>query len=313
VPQASLRRRRFQLSLAAFGLAVGLIVLLLGGRGAISSVDPGPLSATHAQFTGDAGCSTCHAAHGKGPATWLAQLTAPSRDDKGIAAAHSLAAGCAQCHGFGGDGKQWLAHNREFDKRADVGPTTCTQCHTEHRGDAAKISVASDGQCNACHSVKVHGFAIDHPERARGLVLVASFARYRGNPVIADFWESGVSRLQDPIDPAFVREFQASTLAQAIPQPFLDMVVTESLKVPARVWRDAFEGFLEDDFSDELDAIEAPTLILWGDRDALAPRRDQDIALAAIPDATLIVYEGAVVVVPTVPTLNGPLRVHAES
>jgi pimeloyl-ACP methyl ester carboxylesterase len=135
-------------------------------------------------------------------------------------------------------------------------------------------------------------FAIDHPERTLGLVLAASFATYRGNPVLVEFWESAVSRLQDPIDPVFVREFQASTLAQATPQPFLDFVVKESLKVPAHVWRKAFEGFLEDDFADDLKAIEAPTLILWGDRDALAPRRDQDIMLAAIPDAALIVYEG---------------------
>jgi pimeloyl-ACP methyl ester carboxylesterase len=70
-------------------------------------------------------------------------------------------------------------------------------------------------------------------------------------------------------------------------------VVAESLKVPARVWREAFAGFLEDDFADELDAIEAPTLLVWGDRDALVPRRDQDIARTTIPDATLIVYEGA--------------------
>ena len=64
-----------------------------------------------------------------------------------------------------------------------------------------------------------------------------------------EFWESAVSRLTDPIDPGFVREFQESTLAQPVPQAFLDTIVQESLKVPARVWRAAFEGFLEDDFA----------------------------------------------------------------
>ena len=167
-PRRSLRQRRFHLSIAAFGLALGLIALLLYGSGALSSVDPGPLSATHAQFTGEAGCSTCHAAHGKGPAAWLAALVAPSRDEKGAAAAHSLSAGCAGCHGFGGENTQWLAHNRIFEKRAEIGPTTCTQCHTEHRGENAEISVASDGQCNACHAVKVHGFAVDHPPFPKG-------------------------------------------------------------------------------------------------------------------------------------------------
>ena len=69
---------------------------------------------------------------------------------------------------------------------------------------------------------------------------------------MVEFWESAVSQLVDPIDPGFVREFQESTLAQPVPQAFLDTIVQESLKVPARVWRAAFEGFLEDDFTGEL-------------------------------------------------------------
>ena len=136
-------------------------------------------------------------------------------------------------------------------------------------------------------------FAIDHPRRASGLVLAGSFASYRNNAGLVEFWQSAVSSLRDPIDPAFVREFQASTLAHPIPQAFFERVVTESLKVPARVWRDAFAGFFEDDFAGELGAIEAPTLLVWGDRDALAPRGDQDLALTAIRKARLTVYEGA--------------------
>ena len=65
----------------------------------------------------------------------------------------------------------------------------------------------------------------------------------------------------------------------------------ECLKVPASVWRQAFEGFLEDDFSQGLEAIGAPTLLVWGERDTLAPRRDQEIALNAIRNAALIVYQ----------------------
>jgi pimeloyl-ACP methyl ester carboxylesterase len=136
-------------------------------------------------------------------------------------------------------------------------------------------------------------FAIDHPQRVAGLVLVGAFATYRGNAVIVDLWRSTVSRLADPVDAAFVREFQESTLAHAIPQPFLDAVVAESLKLPARVWRDAFAGFLEDDFADELGAIAAPTLLVWGERDTLVPRHDQERMLRCIPDAKLAVYEGA--------------------
>lgn len=136
-------------------------------------------------------------------------------------------------------------------------------------------------------------FAIDHPERVLGLVLASSFANYRGNPTVVDFWQSGVSQLTDPVDPGFVREFQESTLAQPVAPDFLDTVVHESLKVPARVWRAAFEGFLEDDFADELGKIKTPTLIVWGLQDALIPRHDQDALLAAIAGAQLTVYKSA--------------------
>ena len=39
-----------------------------------------------------------------------------------------------------------------------------------------------------------------------------------------------------------------------------------------------------------LGEIGAPTLILWGEQDALLPREEQELRAAAIPDATLRVY-----------------------
>jgi pimeloyl-ACP methyl ester carboxylesterase len=136
-------------------------------------------------------------------------------------------------------------------------------------------------------------FAIEHPELTRGLVLVSSFATYRDNAAVTELWESTVARLTDPVDPGFVREFQESTLARPVAPAFLDMVMRESLKVPARVWRASFEGFLEDDLAGELGRIRAPTLVIWGDRDVLCPRRSQDLLLAEIAGSRLIVYEGA--------------------
>lgn len=141
-------------------------------------------------------------------------------------------------------------------------------------------------------STNAKRFAIDYPGRTRGLVLVGAFASYRNNPAVVGFWESAVSRLTDPIAPAFAREFQESTLARPVPPALLDTVVRESLKVPARVWRAAFEGFFEDDFAAELGRIAAPTLVLWGDRDGLARRADQEVLAAGIAGSRLEIYEG---------------------
>jgi non-heme chloroperoxidase len=135
-------------------------------------------------------------------------------------------------------------------------------------------------------------FAIDYPERVLSLVLIGGFATMRGNGAVEKFWTSEVARLNDPIDPALARAFQESTLAQPIPPEFLDTAVAESLKVPARVWRAAFEGFLEDDLMPELRRIAAPTLIIWGDQDGFCSRATQDALIGTIPCATLAVYAG---------------------
>jgi len=136
-------------------------------------------------------------------------------------------------------------------------------------------------------------FAIDHPQRTRGLFTVGTFASYRRNAAVTDLWESAIATMTDPIDPSFAREFQQSTLAQPVPDDLLQTAVQESLKVPAPIWRAAFAGMLEDACANDLGEIAAPTVLLWGDQDALIPRLDQDALLDAIVDSRLIVYRGA--------------------
>lgn len=135
-------------------------------------------------------------------------------------------------------------------------------------------------------------FAIDHPARTLGLVLVGSLTTWRDHPEFVALWDSVVSTLTDPIDPGFVREFQESTLAQPLPPVFLETMVQESLKLPARVWRAVLlEGLLQADFSRELAKIHVPTLIVWGDQDSLT-RSGQEALKAAIAGSRLLVYPG---------------------
>jgi non-heme chloroperoxidase len=136
-------------------------------------------------------------------------------------------------------------------------------------------------------------FAIDHPERAMGLVFLGSPAILRDKPGVLEMWDSTISELRDPISPDFVREFAEGTLTRPVSRVFLETIVQENLKAPARVWRATFEGLLDDDSLEELHKIEAPTLIVWGDRDAILPRSDQEALAAAIPGSRLLVYPGA--------------------
>ncbi len=135
--------------------------------------------------------------------------------------------------------------------------------------------------------------AIDHPDRVLGLVLAATASAFDGNPDLVAWWRRDITTLTDPIEPAFARDFQQGTLAQAVPPAFVDLVVAESLKVPAHVWRAAFDGFMTEDRGPELARIEAPTLLVWGARDAICSAADQQRMLAAIHGARLQTYRDA--------------------
>lgn len=135
-------------------------------------------------------------------------------------------------------------------------------------------------------------FVIDHPDRVTRLVLMGAFSTYQ-DPGLADFVASSIAPLTDPIAPTFAREWQSSTLARGMPAEHLDAVVAETLKVPARVWREAFDGFLKSpDFTSELARVSVPVLLMWGDRDSYALRAAQDRLLEVMPAARFIVYQG---------------------
>jgi non-heme chloroperoxidase len=150
--------------------------------------------------------------------------------------------------------------------------------------------------------------AVHHPQRIAGLVLIGAMRTIKGNAVIEELWSDGVATITDPIDPGFVRSFQESTLAQPVSGAFLDIVVSESMKVPANIWRAALRSMLDDDFTSMLGRITAPTHIIWGDQDGLVGRAEQRALAAAIPGATLNIHEGA----GHAPHWENPGRVAAE-
>ena len=131
--------------------------------------------------------------------------------------------------------------------------------------------------------------ALDYPERVRKLVLVGAFLGLQKNGSVHELRDA-VAQLTDPIDVDFVREFQLSTLAQ--PVPHFETVVQESLKMPARVWKEVLANLLPVDYSAEIGQIKAPTCIIWGDQDSFSPRRDQEALAAGIANARLIEYAG---------------------
>ena len=136
-------------------------------------------------------------------------------------------------------------------------------------------------------------FGLDHPGRTLGLVLVASSIPSGDSPSVRAFYEDVVMDVTDPVDPDLVEDFIASTLAQPIPGSVHDELLEDARSVPAHVWREVFRMRLATDLSAEIQELDAPTLLVWGNQDARSLRSDQEELLAAVPAARWLVYEGA--------------------
>lgn len=133
--------------------------------------------------------------------------------------------------------------------------------------------------------------AVDHPDRVMALCLVGSPRGLRDAPVPA--WVDDAAALTDPVPESFARaSVTAFPVGRALPEDFVRDMVEDATRVPARVWREAVRGLLEADAPTDQGRIGAPTVVLWGDRDDVLPRRDQERLVGAIPGARLVVYQG---------------------
>jgi pimeloyl-ACP methyl ester carboxylesterase len=128
--------------------------------------------------------------------------------------------------------------------------------------------------------------ALSHPPRVSRLVLVgAQRPANEANEVVLGLQEE-VRALEDPVPPEFVRAFQEGTIHYPVPREFLDTVVSESSKLPARVWRDYWEGAvlsIDQDYVLELREIDVPTLMLWGGAGSPLPARRTGTARGSDP------------------------------
>ncbi len=126
------------------------------------------------------------------------------------------------------------------------------------------------------------------PERVNKLVLVASATSAR-NPAVSGLQQE-INALGDAVPEKFAHDFQVSTIYHPLPQDFLHTAVKESMKLPLRVWRDVMAGMLAPDAVAQLQQIKAPTLILWGDKETIFPRSEQDLLVSALRNSLLKVY-----------------------
>lgn len=129
--------------------------------------------------------------------------------------------------------------------------------------------------------------ATAEPNLVKRLALISSAPTAGNHPLLLELREA-VDRLSDPVDRDFVAEFQATI--NPVPADFMAGIISESLKIPARIWREALHSLLVEDHSTRLHRISVPTLIAWGEEDGLFTRESQDRLLELIPGSTLKTY-----------------------
>lgn len=131
--------------------------------------------------------------------------------------------------------------------------------------------------------------AVDHPNRVAGLALVGAPRTLRG--AAAPSWVTDASALGDPVPEDFVRDSIESFWAgRPVPADLLDALVHDGTMAPAHVWRAVLAGLLAEPAPTELGRITVPTVVLWGERDEVLARAEQEAMVAAIPGARLVTY-----------------------
>jgi pimeloyl-ACP methyl ester carboxylesterase len=130
--------------------------------------------------------------------------------------------------------------------------------------------------------------AVTNPRRVTGLVLVGSPRSLQGRPSFAD----EVDDLSDPMDPAWVRRSLTwFPRFHEVPASYIEDRVQDGARTPAHVWRETLNGLCNAPPPTETGTITCPALIVWGDRDELLSREQEEDLAAAIPGSRLVVYE----------------------
>jgi len=125
------------------------------------------------------------------------------------------------------------------------------------------------------------------PGRIERLVLIGTGPS--GDNAVTREVAADIHKLSDPVDPEFVRRFQIASSSDQLPREFLERIISESLKLPARVWRASIDAILS--YTPVDDQIDCDTLVLGGERDPVFSAAEHRELADRIPNARLRLFD----------------------
>lgn len=206
-------------------------------------------------------------------------------------------------HGTGGSGKVWFNQLRRFEPAYHViapdlpgyGQTPLFDAirSIDDYPDFVRALMDAAGLARAVLVGNSMGgrvalqLALDHPERVAGLVLVnASGLRLPDLPTVN-------VRETDPRDFAAKLFYKASPRSASAGALAERLAETPEQRRAHETMRRLTAGPLRRDMQERLGAIQAPTLVVWGEGDQIIPLAYGEAFAAGIPDARLAVIPRA--------------------
>lgn len=155
-------------------------------------------------------------------------------------------------------------------------------------------------------------YAGAYPQHLRRLVLVDMAGVLHGSVYAQSLVKSGLAQTQIPADAPWVDTLMGRMLTRIEGLPVSRAMVLNTPALRQKVFRGdpgmiAAYALAEHDFSDALRGVGAPTLVVWGADDEIAPLRTGQLAAALIPGARLHVFPG----IGHAPQLQDPDRFNA--
>jgi non-heme chloroperoxidase len=151
--------------------------------------------------------------------------------------------------------------------------------------DAMKIGRASVVGHSLGSFVAQH-LAAQYPERVTRMVLIGSGETTARTEMIEWLWEQ-VRGVETRVGPEFIEAWQSNP--NPVDEEFIGHVKRETADVPPHVWKSVARALLAD-HSRLLRDIQAPVLILWGDKDPGFLADNQERLRRALPTAEFKAY-----------------------
>lgn len=126
------------------------------------------------------------------------------------------------------------------------------------------------------------------PDRLSRLVLVGGGPVWQ-TPVLKDLM-TAINSLTDPVDEKFVRQFQMGCVHEPVPEPFMEAIIANSRRMPARIWKTLMQGLLESETI--VSRPQVRTLVLGGRQDAVFSAMEQMVLARQFPRGELHLIDG---------------------